>query len=99
MEDIESILDELISKIETNEHRCNICNMILSSKRNLEWHILNICKFNHSCHKCNKTFSSNNYLVVHKKKCVGIFKCPKCLKILSRKQTYLTHIGKCKYNK
>mgnify|MGYP006087869155 CR=1 FL=1 len=79
-----------------NIYKCDSCNTILSSKRNLECHILNVCKFNHSCDKCNKTFKSNNYLLVHKKKCVGIFKCHKCSKILSRKQTYLNHISKCK---
>lgn len=96
MNDIEIILNELITTIENKiEYKCDKCNTILSSKRNLEWHIINICNFNHICNKCNKTFSSNQYLLAHRKKCVGIFKCPKCSKILSRKQTYLKHIYNC----
>ena len=87
--------EQILNIDENKEYICYICNTLLSSKRNLEWHILNVCQFNHCCDKCNQTFSSNNYLVVHQKKCVGIFKCHKCSKILSRKQTYRNHIEKC----
>lgn len=77
-------------------YKCDMCNTILSSKRNLEWHIYNKCQFKHSCHKCNLTFTTNNYLIRHKKLCIGLLQCQKCYKILSRKQTYLNHIYKCK---
>ena len=97
MDEIGTILNEIITKIEEGDskYKCEICNKILSSKRNLEWHILNVCKYSHKCEKCNKSFGSNNYLLAHKKKCIGILKCPKCCKILSRKQTYLKHVEKC----
>jgi len=83
------------SKIKKKHFKCEICNKILSSKRNLEWHIYNICKFEHKCDKCTKKFNSKNYLNRHMKICYGELKC-KCSKILSRKQTYLQHISKCK---
>ena len=78
-------------------YKCELCNKILSSKRNLEWHIYNICKFEHKCDKCNKKFISKNYLNRHLKCCTNL-QCDKCLKILSRKQTYLEHIKICKGN-
>ena len=91
------ILTESISTEPTEPiYKCDMCNTILSSKRNLEWHIYNKCQFKHSCHKCNLTFTTNNYLIRHKKLCIGLLQCQKCSKILSRKQTYLNHIYKCK---
>ena len=76
--------------------KCKYCNLILSSKRNLDFHEYNICKYQHKCEKCGKILKSNNYLETHKKKCIGTFQCSKCNKILTRKQTYLNHITKCK---
>lgn len=89
--------DETIVKItlEKMEFKCEICEMVLSSKRNLDWHMLNICKYEHICSKCNKCFNSSNYLKRHESICIGILECPKCKKVLSRKQTYLKHINIC----
>ena len=79
-------------------YKCKICGKILSSKRRLEWHVYNVCEFNHKCDRCNKTFPSQVYLQRHEKKCINL-QCDKCFKILSRKQTYLEHIKRCKGNK
>ena len=76
--------------------KCQYCSKILSSKRNLEIHEYNICKYNHKCSKCNQIFNSKKYLNRHTKICLGKLKCSKCSKILSRKQTYLLHISNCK---
>ena len=81
---------------ENEGFKCKYCNSILSSKRNLEFHEYNICKYQHKCDKCGKILKSNNYLETHKKKCIGSLQCHKCEKILTRKQTYLNHISKCK---
>ena len=67
----------------------------MACKRNLQWHIYNVCKFKHKCTKCNADCKSQKYLTVHMAKCMGDLKCSKCDKILSRKQTYLRHIAKC----
>jgi len=76
-------------------YQCHLCNRIMGCKRNLKWHIYNVCKFEHKCTKCNIICKSKNYLTVHMEKCIGDLKCPKCAKILSRKQTYLKHVAKC----
>ena len=78
------------------DFKCQYCNILLSSKRNLDFHEYNICKYQHKCNNCLNTFKSNNYLEVHKKKCCGKFICNKCNKKLSRKQTYIYHISICK---
>ena len=83
------------TQFKNNKWICKYCNKNLSSKRNLDKHILNLCKSENKCNKCNKLFKSLQYLKRHHKVCIGIFKCNKCNKILSRKQTYLHHITKC----
>ena len=51
------------------------------------------------CDKCDKIFSSKNYLETHKYICKGKniieFKCEYCDKILSSKQNLETHTKKC----
>jgi len=79
-------------------YKCKICGKILSSKRNLEWHVYNTCEFNHKCNRCQKIFTSQNYLIRHEKCCIDL-QCDKCLKTLSRKETFLAHIKRCKGNK
>ena len=77
------------------EFKCQYCDRLLSSKRNLEIHEYNICKYSHKCLKCNGKFLSKKYLDRHMKLCIGELKCYKCSKVLTRKQTYLKHIDKC----
>ena len=77
------------------EFKCQYCGRLLSSKRNLEIHEYNVCKYIHKCLKCNGKFLSKKYLDRHMKLCIGELKCMKCSKVLTRKQTYLKHIGKC----
>lgn len=83
----------VISKI----FKCQYCDKILTSKRNLENHEKNICKFKNNCYceKCNRKFGSLKYLERHKKICVGDLTCPKCNKTLGRKYTYQQHVQKC----
>jgi hypothetical protein len=83
------------TQLKNNKWICKYCNKKLSSKRNLDKHILNLCKSENKCNKCNKSFKSLQYLNRHMSLCVGILKCNKCNKILCRKQTYLLHISKC----
>jgi DNA-directed RNA polymerase subunit RPC12/RpoP len=79
-------------------YKCLICNKELSSKRNLEIHEYNRCKYSKKCDKCHKILFSRKHLEKHMDSCVGELKCIRCDKILSRKQTYLNHIkkNKCK---
>ena len=78
-----------------NIFTCQYCNKILSSKRNLEIHEYNICKYEHKCDKCSNKFTSKKYLDRHTKICIGELKCNTCSKILARKQTYVKHIELC----
>jgi len=79
-------------------YKCLICNKELSSKRNLEIHEYNRCKYSKKCDKCHKILFSRKHLEKHMYSCVGELQCIRCDKILSRKQTYLNHIkkNKCK---
>jgi hypothetical protein len=77
-------------------YKCEVCFKILSSKRNLEEHEQNVCKYSNKCPKCFKILSSKLFLEKHEAICIGLLKCNKCDKILSRKQNYLIHISKCK---
>ena len=72
-------------------YKCLICNKELSSKRNLEIHEYNRCKYSK---KCDKILFSRKHLEKHMDSCVGELKCIRCDKILSIKQTYLNHIKK-----
>ena len=77
--------------------QCQFCSKILSCKRRLEIHEYNMCKYSTKCSKCSKQLSSRKFLKIHESICLGILKCNKCQKILTRKQPYLKHIFKCKY--
>ena len=97
MDNVDNLLDVKVISIDKNKiFKCEFCEKILSSKRNLEIHEYNICKYQHKCVKCNKTFISQKYLNRHLKLCVGELKCIYCCKLFSRKQTYLSHMSKCK---
>jgi hypothetical protein len=87
--------------------KCNICDKILSSKRNMEIHFEK-CKVKEDkikqifkCEYCNKILSSKQYLASHEKKCElivekkEIFQCEYCEKILCTKQTLLNHMNVC----
>ena len=78
--------------------KCQVCKKELSSKRNLEIHEYNRCKYSKHCEKCYKILSSRKHLENHMNSCIGELKCIKCDKVLSRKQTYQQHINrnKCK---
>lgn len=76
---------------------CQYCDKKLSSKRNLQFHEYNMCRFTNKCLKCQQEFLSKKYLERHLKLCCQNFKCSKCGKELSRKQTYLIHIAKCSF--
>ena len=101
-------------KIEPKEQlfKCNLCDKILSSKRNLEIH-KEKCegkkgkkdkKELFQCDYCNKILSSKQYLESHVKKCEiikdeEIFQCEYCEKILSTKQKLEYHINICNKKK
>jgi hypothetical protein len=56
----------------------------------------------HTCNKCNKSFSANWYLKIHKEKCKGIidkFSCEYCNKQFSHKDSRYKHIKTCKKKK
>jgi hypothetical protein len=97
----------LQGKIEPKEEvfKCNLCDKILSSKRNLEIHKKKcegkkekIEEF--KCEYCSKILSSKQKLESHTKKCEIItekeeFKCEYCDKILSTKQSIIHHLNLC----
>ena len=97
----------LQGKIEPKEEvfKCNLCDKILSSKRNLEIH-KEKCKGKKEkieefkCEYCSKILSSKQKLESHTKKCEIItekeeFKCEYCDKILSTKQSIIHHLNLC----
>ena len=96
----------LQGKIEPKEElfKCNLCDKILSSKRNLELH-KEKCegkkeKKEFKCDYCNKILSSKQNLEIHIKKCEIIvekeeYKCEYCDKILSTKQKLDYHNNIC----
>lgn len=96
----------LQKKIEQKEEsfKCNLCQKILSSKRNLEIH-KEKCKGKiqeiFQCKFCNKILSSKQNLKIHSKKCEIVekkeeeIKCEYCNKILSSKRNLDNHINVC----
>ena len=97
----------LQGKIEPKEElfKCNLCDKILSSKRNLEIH-KEKCKGKKEkieefkCEYCKKILSTKQNLDIHIKKCEIIeekeeFKCEYCDKILSSKHSLIYHLDIC----
>ena len=99
----------LQGKLEPKEEvfKCNLCDKILSSKRNLEIHKEKCegkkekIEEEFKCNLCEKILSSKQMLELHKQKCEGKkekkeeFKCEYCEKILSTKQNILHHLNVC----
>jgi len=100
-------------KIEPKEEvfKCNLCNKLLTSKRNLQVHKQK-CEGKKEkveefkCDYCNKILSSKQYLEIHCKKCEIVeekeqkdFKCEYCDKLLSTKQMLENHKNICSIKK
>ena len=93
----------LQGKIEPKEElfKCNLCDKILSSKRNLEIHKEKCegkkekIEEEFKCEYCDKILSTKRNLEIHMKKCEIIeekeeFKCEYCDKILSKRNKRTT---------
>jgi len=93
-------IDSNDEKIDENKkiYQCQYCDRIMACKRNLILHENNVCKVKGKCKcdLCGKQFLSIKYLERHKKVCLANLTCNICGKTLSRKQTYIRHVKKCK---
>ena len=80
-----------------NKLKCDKCGKLLSTQRQLDSHMLNVCaKDNWSCHLCDKNFTSRGHLDTHINKCRKR-KCPNCTFSCPNKKQLEEHIktGKC----
>jgi len=85
--------------------KCNLCNKLLTSKRNLEVHKKKCERKKEKleefkCKYCDKILSSKQYLESHSKKCEiikeeEIYQCEYCEKILSTKRNLDGHLTLC----